>query len=79
MSIGGPKALPPVDAGSPEPVAVSVGAAQPGAATAALTEGAAPAPAATKRRATSEKRAYRPADGPGTPRYNLLLSLGGAY
>jgi hypothetical protein len=86
MAIGAPKALPPVDSGSAEPVAV--GAGQQGVATAALDQSAAQSPplgssasAAPKRRPTGNsynKRSSRE-DGPGTPRYNLLLSLGGAY
>ena len=79
MAIGGPKVLPPVN---------SVYAPQPGPAGDGSTNTAAvgpdagvpqvsSAPAAPKPTRTSKRsRRY---EGPGTPRYNLMLSLGGVY
>jgi hypothetical protein len=83
MAIGGPSDLPPVDSVYAQP---TVGAtdASPGVATAALEQnGAAEAPprpavSSAPKPSSSYKRSNRN-DGPGTPRYNLLLSLGGVY
>jgi hypothetical protein len=79
MAIGGPSVLPPTDGVDGQAIAVG---ADPAAATAALVPPAtalAPvAPAAPKVRTTSKRPSYR-RDGPGTPRYNLMLSLGGVY
>jgi hypothetical protein len=52
-------------------------------ATAALDPNAAPKPVTApapraERRATSNN-GYRRREGPGSPRYNLMLSLGGVY
>jgi hypothetical protein len=84
MAIGGPKELPPVDAANAQPG--YNGYTQQSGQTAALSPdgdlGAnAPAAAPTQRkpRAESRRRSYPRGEGPGTPRYNLLLSLGGAY
>jgi hypothetical protein len=63
---------------------VGAGDAGPGMATAALeqdgTAAALPPPAAssTPKSNSSSKPSHR-YDGPGTPRYNLMLSLGGVY
>ena len=86
MAIGAPKALPPVDQNynAAAPYSAQQG---PNVATAALEPNggleAAPSavqPSATPRKRTSSKKKYRRRrDGPGTPRYNLMLSLGGVY
>jgi hypothetical protein len=80
MTIGGPKEFPaaqqaPLVPGTP---------GQPGVATAALDPGAAPPsgvaspPAAPQKRQAKKSGGWRkPAQG--TPRYNLMLSLGGVY
>jgi len=82
MAIGGPKALPPVDqnynAASPYTLQQNGNVA-----TATLEPEPPPAaaPSATSRKKSSSsnyKRRHR-RDGPGTPRYNLMLSLGGVY
>lgn len=82
MAIGGPKALPPVDYVYTPP---GEGASPEGSPIATAAENAALPPAADvasrsapPTRRSSSKRSYR-SDGPGTPRYNLLLSLGGVY
>lgn len=84
MAIGAP--IPTtVDAQSAPPVAPGAVTAPPGMATAALDPNAAavkppvtaPAPKA-ERRSSYGNRGHR-RDGPGTPRYNLMLSLGGVY
>ena len=77
MAIGAPRDLPPVDASNAEitdayGVAVPAGVA---ASTAALAPGA---PAATPQKSRPSRSARR-REGPGTPRYNLMLSLGGVY
>ena len=86
MAIGGPKDFPPaaqaplIPGASPGPGAAP---AQPGVATAALDPGVgaapvAPAAAAKPPKQGSKKSSWRkPAQG--TPRYNLMLSLGGVY
>ncbi len=81
MSIGAPKDFPPPNR---EPLFPGPAPAQPGVATAALEPSASgpsgfspPPPAAAKPRA-NKKSASRRAS-PGTPRYNLMLSLGGVY
>jgi hypothetical protein len=76
MAIGGPTDLPPVDSsvsvldanGNPVPA----GAA---ASTAALSPAG---PAASPPKSRPSKSSHR-REGPGTPRYNLMLSLGGVY
>ncbi|MFA6139746.1 MAG: hypothetical protein WC684_03405 [Hyphomicrobium sp.] len=82
MAIGGPKNFPPATQAPLIPGATSQ---QPGVATAALDPGsAAPAdfgasrqPAAAPKPRAPKRSARR--SGPGTPRYNLMLSLGGVY
>lgn len=81
MAIGGPKALPPVDQNYN---AASPYTAQPNVATAALEPNheppaAAPAPTTTRKKTSSSTKRRHRRDGPGTPRYNLMLSLGGVY
>lgn len=86
MAIGGP--IPAtVDAQGTAPVAPGVVTAPPGMATAAVDPSAAaaqppvtaPAPK-TERRSNNSGNGYRShREGPGSPRYNLMLSLGGAY
>jgi len=83
MAIGGPKTLPPVNsvyapqapaAGNGQTDVNTVAAVGPNAGTPPDTSvSSAPKPAKTY------KRARRRRDGPGTPRYNLMLSLGGVY
>ena len=83
MAIGGP--IPTtVDAQSAPAATTGVVIAPTGMATAALDPNAAaakpvtaPAPRAEHR--SSGNRGYSRREGPGTPRYDLLLSLGGAY
>lgn len=86
MAIGGP--IPAsVDAQSAPPVVAPPGvvtapngmAAAP--ATAALDPNAAPKPvtAAPQRRSAGNNDYHRRREGPGTPHYNLMLSLGGLY
>jgi hypothetical protein len=83
MAIGGPRDLPPVDSVYAQP-SVGAGNADPGLATAALEQNATaeppprPAASSTPKSYSSSKRSRRD-DGPGTPRYNLLLSLGGVF
>jgi hypothetical protein len=76
MAIGGPAALPPVNSVYAPPAVAATEPGQPG-----VTSAAAPpdetAPAPSKPTKISKKR--RRYDGPGTPRYNLMLSLGGVY
>lgn len=83
MAIGGPRDLPPVDSVYAQPT-VGAGGGGPGATTAALgqngTAATPPSPAASsKPKSYSSSKRSRRDDGPGTPRYNLLLSLGGVY
>ena len=76
MAIGGPAALPPVNSVYAPPAVAATDAGQPDATTAA----AAPvvsSPAPSRPTKTYKKR--RRYDGPGTPRHNLMLSLGGVY
>jgi hypothetical protein len=88
MAIGGP--IPTtVDAQAVAPVAPGVVTAPPGMATAALDPNAptvvtppVTAPAANEKHRTSNSsgngyRSHR--EGPGSPHYNLMLSLGGVY
>jgi len=82
MAIGGPKNFPPA---TQAPLIPGTTSQQPGVATAVLDPGsAAPAtfgassqPAAAPRPRAPKRSARR--SGPGTPRYNLMLSLGGVY
>jgi len=82
MAIGGPKQFPPLDPASQGAVVPGSAPGQPGVATAALPPGGPPpagiAPAAA---APKKAQAYKKSrhEGPGTPRYNLMLSLGGVY
>ena len=83
MAIGGPKAFPPA---VQAPLIPGTPNQQPGVATAALDPGsAAPADVGASRQPAAAPRSparprSRPAvAGPGTPRYNLMLSLGGVY
>ncbi len=88
MAIGGPPTSVDVQQSAP-PVVPGAASAPPGAATASLDPSGAPVkPPATaapkaERRARPEGRGHFAGDyrhgGPGTPRYNLLLSLGGLY
>jgi hypothetical protein len=76
MAIGGPAALPPVNSVYAPPAVAATEPGQPGVtAVAAPPDETAPAP--SKPTKISKKR--RRYDGPGTPRYNLMLSLGGVY
>lgn len=84
MAIGGPKALPPVDAQTSQPVVAGTVTGPDGVATAALDpNGVAPkpvtAPTSKSRSSSSGNPRPRRRDGPGSPRYNLMLSLGGVY
>ena len=82
MAIGGPKEFAPAPQA---PLIPGTTTHQPGVATAALDPGsAAPAdfgasrqPAAVPKPRAPKRSARR--SGPGTPRYNLMLSLGGVY
>jgi hypothetical protein len=80
MAVGAPTALPPVNSVYAPSVTPPADTGQPPVTTATATPPGEPAPAATLR--SSQRQSYkrsRRQDGPGTPRYNLLLSLGGAY
>ncbi len=75
MAIGAPAALPPVNSVYAAPAFDATAAPQPvqTATTTLSTEARAPSkPAKTYKRS-------RHRDGPGSPRYNLMLSLGGVY
>jgi peptidoglycan hydrolase-like protein with peptidoglycan-binding domain len=87
MAIGAPKALPPVDSAYGQP---NYNAYSPpsGAAAVASQDGmigadGLPPPSATseppKRRAKARRTRSFGGGRPGTPRYNLMLSLGGVY
>jgi hypothetical protein len=79
MAIGGPRELPPVDSASTVIIDANgnpVPPADAAASTAALAPAAPPAATPSKSRPTKSARRR---EGPGTPRYNLLLSLGGVY
>jgi hypothetical protein len=76
MAIGGPTDLPPVDASN---VAITDANGNPvPSGTAAGTAALAPGASATPQKSRPSKSARR-REGPGTPRYNLMLSLGGVY
>jgi len=80
MAIGGPKALPPVN--SVYAPSTAGGSTQPAVTTAAVGPDEAPAAsgaAAPKPSQSYKTRSRHREDGPGTARYNLLLSLGGVY
>lgn len=79
MAMGGPREFPPA---TQAPLIPGTTPGQPGDRTAALEPGVAqpgtfPPPAASAPKPRQAKKARRP--GPGTPRYNLMLSLGGVY
>lgn len=80
MAIGGPTAFPPLDPASQGALVPGTAPGQPGVATAALPPGGLP-PAAPAAAAPKKVQAYKRSrrEGPGTPRYNLMLSLGGVY
>ncbi len=78
MAIGGPSALPPVNSVYAPPTTTATGTGATAVATAAVTPQDRPAVVSAPKPAQSYKRSRR-ADGPGTPRYNLMLSLGGVY
>lgn len=80
MAIGGPKEFPPLDPASQGAVVPGTAPGQPGVATTALPPGGLPpvaAAAAAPKKAQAYKNSRR--EAPGTPRYNLMLSLGGVY
>ena len=83
MAIGGPKEFAPATQAPLIPGTTNQQPGQPGVATAALDpNSAAPAdigrqPAAAPKPRAPKRSARR--SGPGTPRYNLMLSLGGVY
>ncbi len=76
MAIGGPRALPPVN--SVYAPSATTGNAQSPLTTATAAGPGASAPAASKPSRSYAKSRHRN-DGPGTPHYNLMLSLGGVY
>lgn len=82
MAIGGPRDLPPAGQAPLIPGGTAPGASpgQPGIASAALDPGSPPA-AVSPPAAPKPRQAYKKSrrNGPGTPRYNLMLSLGGVY
>jgi hypothetical protein len=84
MAIGGPKEFPPLDPAGQSAVVPGTAPGQPGVAMTALPPGGfppvAPAAAAPKsEKAQAYKKSYSRGGAPGTPRYNLMLSLGGVY
>ena len=84
MAIGGPSDLPPVDSVYAQPSRRrrqrKPGHGDGGAGAKRRRGGTAAAPPRPQHRNlhSSSKRSHRN-DGPGTPRYNLMLSLGGVY
>jgi len=75
MAIGAPAALPPVNSVYAPPAVAATGTEQP-------VQTATTAPPAETRAASKPAKTYkrsRRREGPGTPRYNLMLSLGGVY
>lgn len=83
MAIGGPRDLPPAAQAPLIPgTAQAAAAGQPNVATAALDQGGASRPTSVSPpSAPKPRQAYKKSrrSGPGTPRYNLMLSLGGVY
>jgi hypothetical protein len=81
MTIGGPKEFPaaqqaPLIPGTPGQAGTATAALEPGAASPPTSF--APPPAAPPKRQAKKSGSWRkPAQG--TPRYNLMLSLGGVY
>ena len=84
MSIGGPRDLPPVNtAYAPQTPAAGNGAMSVATTTTLGPRAGAP-PTASVSSAPKPAKTYKRADhhrsdGPGTPRYNLMLGLGGVY
>jgi Putative peptidoglycan binding domain len=87
MSIGGPRSLPPADSANAQPD-YNAYSPQSGASAVASQDGMIGAdglapPSATseppKRRAKARRSRSHGRGRPGTPRYNLMLSLGGVY
>jgi Putative peptidoglycan binding domain len=85
MAIGGPGDLPPVDSLNTAPAYDGTGFA-PQAVAATPVQAAGPPAATTQQVSTrapekdrSSYRRSRHSEGPGSPRYNLMLSLGGVY
>ena len=77
MAIGGPREFPAATQQTPLIPGTN---GQPGVASAALDPGAAaPPPAAAPAKRQAKKSGSWRKPGPGTPRYNLMLSLGGVY
>jgi hypothetical protein len=82
MSIGGPREFPaptnvPLVPGTPgHPSGVATAALEPSTSAPSSTPAAAPRPRPSKKMSSGGSH-RRP--GPGTPRYNLMLSLGGVY
>ena len=82
MAIGGPRDLPAIDSANADPSvpATSNGSLPVGAALPGMTSPAASVRTASQHRSKQSREPSRTRhEGPGTPRYNLLLSLGGAY
>jgi hypothetical protein len=89
MAIGGPKELPPLDSANADPAYAattpSIGARTGQTALATPAPASAGQPTPPRRSSYSERHAGESSSGrsrgesPGTPRYNLLLSLGGVY
>jgi hypothetical protein len=84
MAIGGPRDLPAIDSTNADPSlpasnsGLAVGAG--GVAQQGVTAPAAPVRTSSQHKSKQYKEPSRTRhEGPGTPRYNLLLSLGGAY
>ncbi len=77
MAIGAPAALPPVNSVYAAPALPATDAGQPSV-TAAATPPVETTASAPSKPVKTSKRRHR-YDGPGTPRYNLMLSLGGVY
>jgi hypothetical protein len=78
MAIGGPREFPPIDSSVSTEIFDANGNPVPAGAAASTAALAPTAPAATPPKSRPTKSARR-REGPGTPRYNLLLSLGGVY
>jgi hypothetical protein len=74
MAIGAPAVLPPVNSDYAPAAVAATDAAQPG-----LTAAEAPVETRAPSKPAKTYKKARRRDGPGTPRYNLMLSLGGVY
>jgi hypothetical protein len=81
MAIGGPTDLSPAAQAPLIPGGAPGTAGQPNVATAALDPNGARPPSASSPATSKPRQAYKKSrrGGPGTPRYNLMLSLGGVY